>query len=1215
MRQSPAQTTPHHAAMLMRGGRMTKWKGIVASMAPMMGSVSHLAVMALPVMLAAAPAAAQCTASGAVLTCSGAVTNQQSVTDPAITSIILDQSFSVVTSDFNGIHIFHNGAATLTQAASGGQISGRYNGVYANTFGMTGDLAITTTGTVTSSNGAGIFALQRGGDLTISSSGTVTGHAFGINTVQYGTGALDVTATGSVSATTGNGVAARSGQGAGDVTVAVADVTGGNNGVLIERLGDGDVTLNATGLVTSASGRGVNVSTYDGTTGDLNLTIANASGRAVGAYVNQRGSGAVQITSSGLISSSNGAGIEVRGLYGTISDITINVADVTGYQNAITANQTGGGDLTITASGTVTGTGNTGIYALLRGAADYLSGGGDYDGDIAINVDRVVSDNNGVRASSYTGGDISITATGMVSTTALNGELAIGGFARYGGNVTIVADAIETGREGIAANTDEGGDISITANGDITGTRETGYGTGISTFMTDGNTVITANGDISGVGYGIRATGRDAGTITINASGDITARNKAIYLYALGAATSSVTISGNVMGGYGAGVVTYGYANGAAVTITSSGSLGATSGVAFRDDSGNYSDAANTASQLVVAGTLNGDAVMGTGADRVELQAGARLGTGGAALDGFVVLNGDSRGRRKFVISSPDIDRSNIVPLNTLDSVIPLNDLSLSIETDVLALNGWVGTIDAAQILGFEEITLDGAADVTFTDTIAAGTRLANIVDDGEDGVLELIVGPQAMARFAATMTIAGDITNNGGLDLRGATPGNVLSVTGDYAAASDLFIGVVLGGDNSAADRLMVMGDTSGTTNVFVTNRGGAGAQTEAGIRVVEVAGTSAGQFVLGNGTAKTEGGQSAVRAGDYIYALRQVGKDWYLQSEEAPVVSAAFEILPTALQAMLPAQSLSQRLSGRQVTSQATLGGAAQPANNDGDVTVSTRGSNSAPMVDGAWVNISGATLDVTPQNATSVTAIAQDSWRVDSGVDLPLMQSDQGVLTGAISVFAGQSTLDATAGADTGRVKTQSQGIGVAATWRGDNGLYGDVRYEQGWLTSDLSQTTTGVVAADVKSLGRLASVEVGRSYGWRDALTLTPQAQLTWAQVKTDDAAIASSDSETLTARLGLAAEHGWTLENGAAARLFGAVDVSHVLDNQASISVDGSEFNTQMPDTTAALALGGAVDLRTDAGLMSVYGQISGTRALDAGKADGLAGGLGLRWQW
>lgn len=1210
MRQSPAQTTPHHAAMLMRGGRMTKWKGIVASMAPMMGSVSHLAVMALPVMLAAAPAAAQCTASGAVLTCSGVTTDQQFASNSYISQIDLDPTFSVSTDLNSGLSILHyGGSLTLTQAANGGAITGDQYGINVRKYGDDANLSITTTGAVTGQNRAGIYARQESADLTISSSGTVTGSNYGISARQYGTGALNVTATALVTATNRVGVGVQSEQGAGDVTVSVADVTAGSHGVSIERNGNGAVTLTATGLVNSQSNRGVNVRTDDGTTGDVTLTIANAQGRGEGAYVTQYGSGTVQITSGGLISSTEGNAIGVKGKYGTTSNITIDVADVTGAQTGINLEQNGGGDLTITASGTVTGTDRDGIYALVRGAADDSFVGGVYDGDITINVDRVVSDNNGISARSYTGGDVSITATGMVSTTTLNGQLAIGGFARDGGNVTIVADAVETGRSGIAANTEGGGDITITANGDITATREIGNGTGISAETRDGNTVITANGDISGVGYGIRATGRDAGTITINASGDITARRTAMYLYAYGDATSNVTISGNVMGGDNSGVVTYGYANGASVTITSSGSLGATSGVAFRDVSGNDSDTANTASQLIVAGALNGDAVMGLGADRVELQRGARLGTGGAALDGFVVLNGDSADWRSL---APD--KSRFGGFSILDSVTPLNDLSRDVETDVLALNGWVGTIDVAQILGFEEITLDGAADVTFTDTIAAGTRLANIID-GEDGVLELIVGPQAVARFAATMTIAGDVTNTGGLDLRGATAGNVLTVTGDYAAASDLFIGVVLGGDNSAADRLMVMGDTSGATNVFVTNRGGAGAQTENGIRVVEVGGTSAGQFVLANGTAKTKNGQSAVRAGSFIYALQQVGKDWYLQSEEAAVVSAAFEILPTALQAMLPAQSLSQRLSGRQVTSQATLGGASQPANNDGDVTVSTRGSNSAPMVDGAWVNISGATLDVTPQSATSVTAIAQDSWRVDSGVDLPLMQSDQGVLTGAISVFAGQSTLDATAGADTGRVKTQSQGIGLAATWRGDNGLYGDVRYEQGWLTSDLSQTSTGVVARDVKSLGRLASVEVGRGYGWRDALTLTPQAQLTWAQVKTDDAAIASSDSETLTARLGLAAEHGWTLENGAAARLFGAVDVSHVLDNQASISVDGSDFNTQMPDTTAALALGGAVDLRTDAGLMSVYGQISGTRALDAGKADGLAGGLGLRWQW
>ena len=61
--------------------------------------------------------------------------------------------------------------------------------------------------------------------------------------------------------------------------------------------------------------------------------------------------------------------------------------------------------------------------------------------------------------------------------------------------------------------------------------------------------------------------------------------------------------------------------------------------------------------------------------------------------------------------------------------------------------------------------------------------------------------------------------------------PGNsigTLTVAGDYAGSGGtLEIETVLGGDASPTDRLVVTGNTSGTTRVKVINLGGGGAQT----------------------------------------------------------------------------------------------------------------------------------------------------------------------------------------------------------------------------------------------------------------------------------------------------------------------------------------------------------------------------------------------------
>ena len=52
------------------------------------------------------------------------------------------------------------------------------------------------------------------------------------------------------------------------------------------------------------------------------------------------------------------------------------------------------------------------------------------------------------------------------------------------------------------------------------------------------------------------------------------------------------------------------------------------------------------------------------------------------------------------------------------------------------------------------------------------------------------------------------------------------------------------LGGDTSATDRLHVLGDVNGNTDVVVNNAGGSGAQTIQGLQLIQVDGATNGEF-----------------------------------------------------------------------------------------------------------------------------------------------------------------------------------------------------------------------------------------------------------------------------------------------------------------------------------------------------------------------------------
>ena len=93
------------------------------------------------------------------------------------------------------------------------------------------------------------------------------------------------------------------------------------------------------------------------------------------------------------------------------------------------------------------------------------------------------------------------------------------------------------------------------------------------------------------------------------------------------------------------------------------------------------------------------------------------------------------------------------------------------------------------------------------------------------------------------------------------------------------------LGDDSSPTDALAVGGNTSGVTTVEIENVGGRGARTVEGIKIVDVAGASAGQFQL-DGDYVLDG-QPVVVAGAFGYGLQKNGistptdGDWYLRSQ----------------------------------------------------------------------------------------------------------------------------------------------------------------------------------------------------------------------------------------------------------------------------------------------------------------------------------------------
>ena len=158
-----------HAAggLLLRGGRMTKWKGRVVSMSPHIGalsagiSLSAFAVsMALGSGLLLAPMAS---AQTVALTGTNNTTTQTATGAPLV--VTTDPNYKVETTTGGGLVLTGTNGITFSDL-NNSTIKGATTGVSANNSG--GTLSVTVSGIVSGGTGAGIATESNaGGTVTI----------------------------------------------------------------------------------------------------------------------------------------------------------------------------------------------------------------------------------------------------------------------------------------------------------------------------------------------------------------------------------------------------------------------------------------------------------------------------------------------------------------------------------------------------------------------------------------------------------------------------------------------------------------------------------------------------------------------------------------------------------------------------------------------------------------------------------------------------------------------------------------------------------------------------------------------------------------------------------------------------------------------------------------------------------------------------------------
>ncbi len=497
-----------------------------------------------------------------------------------------------------------------------------------------------------------------------------------------------------------------------------------------------------------------------------------------------------------------------------------------------------------------------------------------------------------------------------------------------------------------------------------------------------------------------------------------------------------------------------------------------------------------------------------------------------------------------------------------------------------------------------------------------------------------------------AIFTLNGDLINMGTITSgsSASTPGNTLYVDGNYTGnGGSLYLNTVLGDDDSATDKLVITGDASGTTDLYI-NGIGDGAQTTNGIEVVDVGGVSTSDaFVLKN----------EVNASLYTYRLywNESDNDWYLASK---------------------AQSDDDDSGGDDTPSDGgDDGGDVTPPDDGGD------GGNVTPPDDGGDVTPPDDGGDVAPQYRADIGAYMGNQWMarnlqmqtlydregsqyrnadgsvwarfkagkaeseaVSGNIDMDSNYSQfqlggdilawgngqQSFTVGVMASYINADT-DSTGnrGADgsqfTSSGNVDGYNLGVYATWFADaqthSGAYVDSWYQYGFYNNSVESGDAGSESYD--STANAVSLETGYRYDIAlsngNTVSLTPQAQVVWQNYSADSVKdnygtrIDGQDGDSWTTRLGLRVDGKLYKGSRTVIQPFAEANWLHTSDD-VSVSFDDATVKQDLPANRAELKVGLQADIDKQ---WSVRAQVAGqTGSNDFGD---LNGSLNLRYNW
>ncbi len=492
--------------------------------------------------------------------------------------------------------------------------------------------------------------------------------------------------------------------------VGTGTVTSDTDGIFVESLTSGTVTINtsAGSNVSALLGRAIRARSA---TGDLLVTQNGTLNGEEGVIAFTQGGGLVDILSNGAITATNGDGIRTRAVDGpttVVSNATISANAAGKEADGIGIVTNGDGAISVSASATIT----AGNFTESDGVTARAEGTGDVTAIINAGADITALSGVGIRARGA-GGNMVVIQDGTV-----NAEEGITSRTEGAGTVELTSNAAVTSVGGDAIRTQTAtGTNTVTANATVTANSATKEVDAIEAISSDGDVTVTANaalsaGDFAGSdGIDARATGTGNVTVEMAATSTITAlAGNGIRASSMGG-SAMVLQNGIINASIGIGATNGGVGN---VDVTSSALIFASDGDGIRAEVENgvatiVSNAAITADSP----TQEADAIEVLSMDGdVAVTANAAISAGNfVGSDGIAIL--------ALGAAAISVETASAAAITALSGV---GMTARSQGGDVTILQN--GTIDA-------QSGIFAKSNLTATVTVTSNDRISTTVGDG----------------------------------------------------------------------------------------------------------------------------------------------------------------------------------------------------------------------------------------------------------------------------------------------------------------------------------------------------------------------------------------------------------------------------------------------------------------------------------------------------